>query len=152
MCSTQSGVVEYLTTPVSDCVLWLVLILNLNNYFSVSGDSQQKKIFTQKKWYFDHNGGGGGRGRPLCGWHRPKVPLFLTPPLRITFLWTTPSNSAIFSVCWVGVFKVRLQQCISTQNRYFAAVFHCQVQQHSSHQHKALTHIFQLKRHSISAI
>ena len=33
---------------------------NLLNYFSVSGDSKQKK-FPTKKWYFDHNWWGGGR-------------------------------------------------------------------------------------------
>ena len=48
-----------------------ISLSNLFNYFSVSGDSKQKKIPT-KKWYFDHNSG----GRPLCGGHHPKVPLF----------------------------------------------------------------------------
>ena len=50
-------------------------ILELINYFSVSGDSKPKKNFPQKKWY--NWGGGGGVG------HHPKVPLFLTPPLSI---------------------------------------------------------------------
>ena len=51
-----------------------ILLSNLFNYFSVSGDSKQKKNPT-KMWYFDHNWGGGD-DRPLCGGHHPKVPLF----------------------------------------------------------------------------
>ena len=39
---------------------------NLINYFSVSGESKQKKI-PQKKWYFDHNLGGRGVGHFVVG-------------------------------------------------------------------------------------
>ena len=53
-----------------------ISLSNLLNYFSVSGDSKQKKIYHKKSGTLTPTGGGGGV-RPLCGGHHPKVPLFL---------------------------------------------------------------------------
>ena len=50
-----------------------ISVSNLFNYFSVSGDSKQKKNFPQKSGTLTTTGG-----------HHPKVPLFLTPPLTLT--------------------------------------------------------------------
>ena len=68
MCSTLSGVVEYMTSADSDCVLRLGLIevgegvkislSTLMNCFPLSGDYK------------------GGRGRPLCGGHHLELPFF----------------------------------------------------------------------------
>ena len=69
-----------------------ISVSNLFNYFSVSGDSKQIKKFPQKKWYFDHNSG----GRPLCGGHHPKIPLFLTPPLTAIKSWSEVEEEVEF--------------------------------------------------------
>ena len=52
-----------------------ISVSNLFTYFSVSGDSKQIK----KSGTLTTTRGG---GRPLCGGYHPKVPLFLTPPLK----------------------------------------------------------------------
>ena len=48
--------------------------------FSISGDSKQKKIPIKKVWSKSGSLTTTLGGRPLCGGHHPKVPLFLTPP------------------------------------------------------------------------
>ena len=78
MCSILSWVGSLVD---SDCVLWHGLIKvggggkislsKLFNYFSVSGDSKQKKI-QQKSGSLTTTGEGGA----LCGGHHPKLPLF----------------------------------------------------------------------------
>ena len=59
----------------------------LFNYFSVSGDSEQKKISNKKSGTLTTTRGVGGR--PLCGGHHPKVPLFLdAAPYVIQYEWS----------------------------------------------------------------
>ena len=75
-----------------------ISLSNLFNYFSVSGDSKQQKIFPQKKWYFDHNGGGGGVGHFVVGttqkYHFFDAPMYV----RCFFLDTLLSDHRLMMI------------------------------------------------------
>ena len=68
-----------------------ISLSDLFNYFSVSGDSKQIKNSPQKSGTLTTTRGGGGR--PFCGGHTPKVPLFFdAAPKQVIFpfpLWAT---------------------------------------------------------------
>ena len=111
MCSTLSWVGSLVD---SDCALWLCLIevgeaggvvkislSNLFNYFSVSGDSKQKKIH-KKVVLWPQLGRGGVR--PLCGGHNPKVTIFflrnLLPQLSVCLVQIIIDND-LLKISWV---------------------------------------------------
>ena len=79
MCLHYLGLGLWLTLTVFFCLglieVWegvKISVSNLFNFFPYQVILSKKN--PTKKWYFDHNSGVG---------HHPKVPLFLTPPLRL---------------------------------------------------------------------